>query len=152
MLKNFSQLILNFKKEQQTFLKQKMLKNVILRKSVFLKHPLYVNNEATTIFLRHIKNRDELYDYVQNLKELNYQSGFILNSQLSFNTMNFLISFDVVLCDLNWRVIKFYKSLNPNQTLGRFQNVVHIFILCDNTITYYNINVGNVVCPIQKIN
>ena len=148
----FLRYLQNVRSELKTLEKNRILKKAIWRKDFFLKHPLYINHEETKIRIKWLKSLKEIEDYLAPLKELDYHQGFMLTSKISFNTKNFCINYDVLICDLNWRVLKRYSSLKPNSYLGVFDKTAIVLVLCESTITYYNIEDGDLVCPLANVN
>lgn len=125
--------------------KQEILKKAIINRSFYLKNPLQINHQLTKIMIRWLKNAQEIADYLAPLKELDYQKGFLITAQSGFSTKDFAINYDVIVCDLNWRVQEIHPSLKPNTNLNSFQKTSHVFVLCESSITYYSIEVGDFV-------
>lgn len=128
----------------------KMMQRSMMRKSKFLKKPLYLNSSKTKIKVRWLKNQSDIEDYLSNCLDIDYNQCFFLNLKKDFNTLNFLIDLDIVFVDLNWQVKKIYKSVKPNTKEIIFPSVGHMFVFCKNSIDVLKIGIGDTLQPMIR--
>lgn len=127
-----------------------IIKNSVKRRQEFLKHHLYINNIESKIKIIWLKNQQMINDHLIMLKELDYYICYFINKQIKFDSLEFKISFDVVIVDFNWKVKYLYPNYKPNQELKPFEKYHHIFVFSNNSIIALNININDTICPIQK--
>lgn len=132
--------------------KKKLLQNSVKRKNNYLKHNLHINNIESKIKIFWLKNEQMINDQLVMLKELDYYLCYFINRQFTFNSLEFKMSFDLVIVDLSWNVQYLHPNFLPNQVLNPLDKLHHIFILAPNSIKALNIQLGDTVCVVQKLN
>lgn len=139
-----------FAKKHEGF-KQKMIRQSMARRTQYLPHHLYVNNEETKLKIQRLKTDQQVCDQIAMLQELDYDHCYLICCLNRFNTIGFQIRFDLVVVDLKWIVTEIYESVNINWEGWEFKKPGHLFVMAVNTVQFLNIQVGDYVCPMYQV-
>lgn len=150
MKKNKHNFLLDVLLGSKSYLKLKMIKNSIKRKSYYLKNHLHINNIETKIKIIWLKTPQMINDNLVKLNDLDYNLCYFINRQTNFNSYEFQIPFDIVIVNLFWEVVKMYPNFKPNNEIEELSKTHHIFVLATNSINALSLKVNDRICTMKK--
>lgn len=150
MKNNKYNFIWNILFEPKDYLKSKMIKNSIKRKSYYLKKYLHINNIETKIKIIWLKTPQMINDHLIRLNDLDYNLCYFINKQTDFNSYEFQIPFDVVIVNLFWEIVKIYPNFKPNSEIEHLNKLHHIFILAANSANALSLKLNDIICTMKK--
>lgn len=151
MWKQIKQALADYFDRKHDGFKQKMIRSSMARRTQFLNHHLYVNNEETKLKIQRLRTDQEICDQLATLQELDYDHCYLICRLNRFNTIGFQIRFDLVVVDLKWEVTEIYESVNINEKGWEFKKPGHLFVMAVNTVQFLNLQVGDCVCPMYQV-
>lgn len=119
---------------------QKICKKSILRNATkYHKNHIYINENIYDVNVMKIKNKKELITEVAVLKNWLNNQAFLIEKQASISTYGFNSEVDIILCDINFNVIKTYKGVKKNSNINCPIKTFNIWIVKVGFIEFYNI-------------
>lgn len=140
--------IRNYIKTRKDFLKDEILsKHLIKKEKQENKYKFCVNSVETKINVFRIRTKKQINEYLENNYFDNYHEGYVLPITLKFDTINYISEVDIVVCNLNWRVIEMYHFVKPNTSFAKFTHTSHVIVFCKNTITHIGLKINDKLTP-----
>lgn len=130
----------------------KMMRNSMSRQNNQKAKKLYHNHHLLDVKVKWLRSELEIQENLTCCLELDYKQCFLITNKCQFNTLNYLIDLDVVIVDLSWKVTHTYKSMAPNTQLQQLDRVSHIFVLTKNSVNVLNIQIGDIMQPMSRVN
>ena len=131
-------------------IKQNSIRNYLKRKTKYLRHNLHINNESTPIKIIWLKNDFQIQTLLTPLHDINNFECYFLTNLYKFNNFNWSFNFDLIIVDLQYKVIETYTCNKDNIINLSFNKLVHIYVLPKNFINVYSIKCNDYVKPMYK--
>lgn len=122
---------------------EKICKNSLLRKNIFYRKKLCIDNNETEIKIIKINNSKDLLNNLVPKKEWDKNVVFLLPNRKNIDTFLFKKSVDIVCCDVNWKIIQFFYSQEINSLIECHKNTKHIWVMSQNMINQLKISIGD---------
>lgn len=132
--------------KSRNFYREKLNKKKLISSSKVSNKNISLNGKKLNLKFIKIKNNIEKDKFLKCSNFDDYHLCYLVTWTKKFSTRDFIQYVDLVLCNLEWKVLKLYKSL-PINVLLNFEQNSHIFIMPHNSIEYNEINIGDYLRP-----
>lgn len=121
----------------------KFINNSLMRKTIFYKKRLCINNDATQVKIYKIKNIDDF----QNL--LFYKKNWVDNeiywfiNKRDLSTYFFKTNVDIIACNFERKIISMYENISPNSTINYLPKTKNIWVCEVGRIKNWKLKIGD---------
>ncbi len=126
--------------------KEKLNKKKLFTNFKISKKNISLNGKKINLKFIKINNNTEKDKYLKCSNFEDYHLCYLITWTQKFSSKDFIQYVDLVLCSLEWKVLKLYRSL-PIDSILNFKQNSHIFIMPHNSIEYNEINIGDYLRP-----
>ena len=101
---------------------------------------LYLNEEKIDdLIVLSNRSHHPTYKTLRNLKIPVYKNIYMFRNKQGFNTLGFIMNFDVIVTDKNGVVIKIFNDLEPSFVSKKIDNSAYIYFAVVGTVNFYKI-------------
>ncbi|MDE5545814.1 MAG: hypothetical protein K2I76_04335 [Malacoplasma sp.] len=94
---------------------QKISKKVLLNKPAINFKNLWIDGVKTDIKVMHIKNKEDLENYVAGWINMKKDEIYLCNYQIPIESFLFNSKFEIILTNIEWKIFQIFENVNPEE-------------------------------------